>query len=219
MAENRRLPKQASVVVPQEGAKLNAPSAERNAGDIVQVLQAYAPSKGHALEIASGTGQHITQFARALPDLQWHPSDIAPERLASVNAWTQEAGLGNVAPATPLNAATPGWAKTHPDYALIVLINLLHLIREDEARVIIDEVAQALTPGGRFILYGPFMRGGDLTSDGDVSFDASLRSADPSIGYKDDFDVIDWLHAAGLSLVEVLEMPANNLCLISERSQ
>lgn len=75
----------------------------------------------------------------------------------------------------------------------------------------------ALAPGGRFVLYGPFLRGGETTSEGDARFDASLRAGDPEIGYKDDFDVIDWLHAAGLALIDVVEMPANNLSFVAER--
>ena len=195
---------------------MHAPSAERNAADIVQVLGQFAPAEGRGLEIASGTGQHVVQFADALPGVAWQPTDVAPERLASIDAWAS--GAANVAPAVHLDAAQPGWSEGHVPYDVIVLVNLLHLIREAEAQTIVRETARALAPGGRFILYGPFMRGGELTSDGDAAFDASLRKADPRIGYKDDFDVIDWLHGAGLALVEVIEMPANNLCLISERA-
>jgi len=30
--------------------------------------------------------------------------------------------------------------------------------------------------------------------------------------------VIDWMHSAGLELIKVIEMPANNLCLIASRT-
>lgn len=39
----------------------------------------------------------------------------------------------------------------------------------------------------------------------------------PKIGYKDDFDVIDLMQGAGLDMVQVIEMPANNLALVAER--
>lgn len=215
MKEKRNLPETASVAHIGDGARLHAPAAERNAADIAQVLRHHAPPEGRALEIASGTGQHVAQFATALPSLHWHPTDIDPQRLASIDAWAGDAA--NIAPALHLDATAPGWGLAHGPYDLIVLINLLHLIREDEAQAIVAELAQALETGGRAVLYGPFLRAGELTSQGDAQFHASLQAADPSIGYKDDFDVIDWLHEAGLSLVEVLEMPANNLCLIAQR--
>ncbi|MCO5112158.1 MAG: class I SAM-dependent methyltransferase, partial [Burkholderiaceae bacterium] len=37
----------------------HSPAAERNRQPILQVLQALLPATGHALEVASGTGQHV----------------------------------------------------------------------------------------------------------------------------------------------------------------
>ena len=61
------------------------------------------------------------------------------------------------------------------------------------------------------------MRAGELTSEGDARFHATLTAQDPEIGYKDDFDTIDLMQDAGLELVQVLEMPANNLALVAEK--
>jgi len=57
------------------------------------MVASVAPRRGRALEIASGTGQHITALARALPKLVWHPTEIAAERIASINAYAAEAAL------------------------------------------------------------------------------------------------------------------------------
>ncbi|MEQ8877130.1 MAG: DUF938 domain-containing protein [Phycisphaerales bacterium] len=207
----------ASVAEPDGDARLSAPSAERNAGPITDLLRDHVPEGGRALEIASGTGQHVLAFARAFPDLTWQPTEIAPERRASIDAWAATEGLLNLRPAMALDATVPGWSEGHGGQDLIVLVNLLHLISTGEARTIVAETAQALAPDGRFVLYGPFLRDGETTSEGDARFDASLRASDPDVGYKDDFAVIDWLHDAGLTLVDVVEMPANNLALISQR--
>ena len=85
-------------------------------------------------------------------------------------------------------------------------------------QTLIAEVGQALRPGGIFMLYGPFMRGGELTSEGDARFHAELRAADPEIGYKDDFDVADWIIAADMTLADMVDMPANNLAFIAQRN-
>ena len=66
------------------------------------------------------------------------------------------------------------------------MVNLLHLVSESEAKVIIDGISKSLMPGGRCVIYGPFMRDGFLTSDGDKCFHQSLVEADLDIGYKDD---------------------------------
>lgn len=217
MQQRRNLPKTASTATAGDGACLHAPAAERNAAPILDLLRHHGPETGRVLELASGTGQHAAIFAAALPGLTWQPSEIDPDRRASIDAWAATANAPNLRPAIELDATTPGWGTTQAGQDMILLVNLLHLISTPEAKTVIAEVTKALVPQGRFILYGPFLRDGQATSEGDASFDASLRAQDPDIGYKDDFDVIDWLHDAGLDLVDVVEMPANNLALVSQR--
>ena len=208
-------PKTASIATPAEGAKLVAPAASRNVQAICTLLDQVAPSGTRALELASGTGQHIVAFAAQMPRFQWQPSEIDAVRRASIDAYA--AGIDNVAPAIALDATTSGWATQHGGQDLIILVNLLHLISTPETERLISQVATALTPGGRAVLYGPFLRGGDLISDGDKAFHASLIAQDPEIGYKDDFDIMDLLQDAGLEMAEVIEMPANNLALVAEK--
>ncbi|NHQ74750.1 DUF938 domain-containing protein [Roseovarius gahaiensis] len=218
MPQRRDLPETASTATPGDGARLHAPAAERNAAQILDLLRHQGPETGRVLELAAGTGQHAAIFAAALPGLEWQPSDIDPDRRASIDAWATTANAPNLRPAIELDATAPGWGTAQAGQNMILLVNLMHLISTPEAKTVIAEVAKALAPQGRFILYGPFLRDGDATSEGDARFDASLRAQDPEIGYKDDFDVIDWLHEAGLDLVDVVEMPANNLALVSQKA-
>lgn len=217
MTRRLNLPDSASIATPGEDGRLNAPSAARNAAPILDLLRHHGPASGHALELASGTGQHAAHFAPALPGLTWQPTEIDPARRASIDAWAASVNAPNLRKAIELDATAPHWGAEHAGQDLILLVNLLHLISTDEARQLISEAAQALAPEGRFIIYGPFLRAGETISEGDASFDASLRAQDPEIGYKDDFDVIDWLHDAGLTLVDVVEMPANNLAIVARR--
>lgn len=214
---DRPHPPIASHAVPGEGAKLIAPSAERNLGPICDLLDHVAPKAGRALEIASGTGQHVAAFAARLPGLHWQPTEPDPARRASIDAYAAETGRDNIAPALELDAAQPGWGDRLGGQSLIVLINLLHLIPMTAVETLIKEAARALDPGGRLVIYGPFMRAGELTSPGDEAFHASLTAQDPATGYKDDFDVIDLILGAGLEMAEVIEMPANNLALVAEK--
>lgn len=197
--------------------RMSAPSASRNRDAICAQLCRHAPAQGRALEIASGTGEHVVCFAAALPGLIWQPTDPDASRRASIAAWTAEAGLPNILPPLHLDAARPGWAGDHGPADLIVLVNLLHLISTPEAETLLQEAAQALAPGGFFALYGPFLRDGRATSDGDASFDASLKAQDPAIGYKDLAAVVAVPTAAGLVLADTIAMPANNLLLCFNR--
>lgn len=212
----RSVPGTASVATPQ-GGKLFAPASARNAEAIGELLKSVAPAKGRALELASGTGQHVVAHAARLPGLIWQPTEVDPARRDSIHAYMQEAHLENILPPITLDATSPGWAAQQGGQDLIVLVNLLHLISKAEAKCLISETALALVPGGRFVIYGPFRRAGALTSEGDKTFDASLRAHDPETGYKDDADVINWLHDAGLELRQAVEMPANNLALVVEK--
>ncbi|WP_372886755.1 DUF938 domain-containing protein [Shimia sp.] len=218
MPRRLNLPDSASVAQPGPGGRLHAPSAARNAEAITACATAHAPTApGPALELASGTGQHVVALARALPHLAWQPSEIDAERRRSIDAHVAAAGLGNVAPARTLDATAPGWAAELSGQSFILLVNLLHLVSDDEARTLLGEAAAALRPGGVLMIYGPFKRGQDLTSAGDRAFDASLRAQDPEIGYKNDGDLSDWASTAGLAAITTVEMPANNLAFLWRR--
>lgn len=218
MPQRRSLPKTASVAEQQEDGRLYAPSAARNAEAITSVaLDITLKQEGSALELASGTGQHVVALAAALPHLHWLPSDVDPERRDSINAYAQQAGLANIAAAANLDATTAGWGDTHKGQNFILLVNLLHLVSTPEARTLIAEAAIALAKNGSLMIYGPFMRDQDLISEGDATFHASLQAQDPEIGYKSDFDIVEWGQNAGLDFVDMIEMPANNLAIVMRK--
>ncbi|MCH2248571.1 MAG: class I SAM-dependent methyltransferase [Cognatishimia sp.] len=212
----RKTPEGASFAEAAQGVQLFAPSAARNLAPIAAEIANIAPPKGNALEIASGTGQHIIAHAKAHPSIHWQPSEIDEERIASVNAYVRGCELSNIAPAMELDATAKGWGK-NAGYDLILLSNLLHLISAQEVETVLNEAAIALTQGGRFMVYGPFMRGGVLTSEGDLNFHNSLQAQDPEIGYKDDLWIEKTAQAAELTLHRKTEMPANNLAFTFQK--
>ncbi len=210
-------PSTASQAIAQDGDKMHAPSALRNIGHIIKAIAPLVPACGKALEIASGTGEHAIRYAAAFPALHWQPTDVVPERLASINAWRAEAGLPNLKASAFLNATTAGWAEKWPGQDLVILSNLLHLISDSEAETLLKEAAQALNSGGIAIFYGPFLRGNAYASEGDRRFDESLHAQDPDIGYKPFQTIQDIQASAGLSPQAPIKMPANNLLLVARK--
>ncbi len=198
----------------QISAPRSAPSAERNLAPILASLARHAPKAGPALELASGTGQQIPAFAAAHPGLIWQGTDRDPANLATMRAWAERSPAPNLLPPRVLDAAQPGWAAEHEPCALIMMVNLLHLISEKAAETVLTEAALALNTGGRLMIYGPFLRDGKATSANDAEFHATLRKADPATGYKDLAWVKAQLSAQSLSLVAE-HMPANNVMLIA----
>lgn len=60
------------------GNMLNAAAAERNKEPILAVLRECVDTVKPlaALEISSGTGQHVTHFAQSLRNISWQPSEF-----------------------------------------------------------------------------------------------------------------------------------------------
>jgi hypothetical protein len=218
MVYRTKLPDTASVAVSQGDGRLFAPSAERNSAPIVNLIRRIAPESGNALEIASGTGQHIVQLALSLPNIIWSPSDVEGERLKSISAWVESENLLNIKPPMYLDATETGWAKSLPKSNFILLVNLLHLISWDETETLISELSIALKTKGIALVYGPFMRNGQLISEGDKNFHTSLIQTDPDIGYKNDLEMLTLFSNSGLVHLETVEMPANNAAFVLQKA-
>ena len=217
MSYRQNLPETASVVNYESDGRLNAPSAIRNAKPIVELVKKTAIKSGNALEIASGTGQHVVKLASALPHLNWQPSDVDEARIKSICCWSNDQHLTNLKPPCLLDATEEGWATDHYGRDLILLVNLLHLISFKETKILVKEVSKALTPKGLSIIYGPFMRKGKLISKNDMEFHHSLINTDPDLGYKNDIDMLDLFREAGLVHLSTNNMPANNLAFITQK--
>ena len=218
MVLRKNIPPTASVVEKKSGGCLHSTAAERNLTQIIDLVCSYSPKSGNALEIASGTGQHIIEAAAAIPGLVWQPSDIDKKRLDSIASRIHKNPLPNLLLPIRLDATDEGWSAFHNNQEFVLLVNLLHLVSASEAEAIISGISQSLVHNGRCIIYGPFMRNGALTSNGDKAFHQSLIEADSDIGYKDDAWMLDLFQKHVLEIVKVIEMPANNLAFVIERS-
>jgi hypothetical protein len=110
---------------PPPDARLS-PSTARNRDPILGVLQPRLPAGGLVLEIAAGAGEHAVYFAAAFTALQWQPTDVDAEALASIAAWGRHADLDNLLPPLRLDAAQPdAWPVKRAD--AIVAINMIHI--------------------------------------------------------------------------------------------
>ena len=198
----------------------HSPAAERNRQPILEVLQRVLPAHGTALEIASGTGQHVAYFAAALPDWTWQPSDPQADALTSIAAWCVQgdsgAPLPNVRAPLRLDVMAPDWPVPDPVDA-IFCANMLHIAPWPTCAALMRGAARHLTPHGVLLTYGPYLVDGVATSPGNLAFDENLRTRDPAWGIRRLADVTHEAAQAGLRLREQVAMPANNLLLAFER--
>ncbi len=193
----------------------SAPATERNRDPILAVLQQELPARGLVLEIASGTGEHVMHFARALPDLDWQPSDADAEARASIAAWLAQEELPNVRPPIALDAAAADWPIA--DAAAILCINMIHISPWDATVGLMRGAGRILASGGLLYLYGPYRRAGHPVEPSNAAFDDNLKARDPRWGLRQLEDVEACAADHGLHLSRVVNMPANNLSVVFRR--
>jgi Protein of unknown function (DUF938) len=193
-------------------AKRYAPATERNRVAISDVLANVLPTSGLALEIASGTGEHVIHFAARFPGLIWQPTDDDDAGIASIESWRTDVDLPNIRPALRLNAAAPAWPVSHAD--AILCINMIHIAPWSAAEGLMAGASRLLRQGGMMYLYGPFREDDVLTAPGNEEFDRSLKSRDPQWGLRLVADVIALAKQYGLVFAQRTAMPANNLSLV-----
>jgi len=200
---------------PTAGERRSAPAALRNREPIAEVLTDWLPNRGLVLEVASGTGEHAVYFAQRFPNLEWQPSDVHPDALASIAAWRDEAGLPNLRPPLVLDAAARDWPIGNAD--ALLSINMVHISPWASALGLIEGAARLLPAGGPLILYGPWLKDDIETVDSNVAFDRDLRSRDPEWGLRRVEDFAAAADERGLRLHDTRAMPANNLMLLLRR--
>jgi SAM-dependent methyltransferase len=211
--------------------RLSSPAAERNRQPILEVLRRVLPPAGRALDIASGSGQHVSWFARHLPGWAWQPTEYAAASLPSIAAWSvldeadlaespqSSAGAGplaNILPPLQLDVTAPEW-PVDGAFDAIVCINMLHASPPATLPGLMQGVGRHLAPGGVLVTYGPYVLDDEPLVPSNVEFDAWLKTRDPSWGIRRLADVVAHARDAGLRLRERVAMPANNLMLIFER--
>ena len=194
-----------------------SPAADRNKQALLDVLVQLLPREGRALEIASGTGQHVAWFAAGLPGWTWQPSDAQADALPSIAAWVAQEGLRNVQIPLQLNVLAAQWLPDDALFDAIFCANMLHIAPWTTCAALMQLGARHLAPGGQLITYGPYLEDGVATSTGNQVFDQHLRQQNPDWGLRRREDVEQQAARAGLQLSARHAMPANNLLLVWTR--
>ncbi|MGN6059495.1 MAG: DUF938 domain-containing protein [Sphingomicrobium sp.] len=200
---------------PVQGLRRSAPAALRNREPIAEVLREWLPEAGLVLEIASGTGEHVVYFAERFPALEWQPSDLHADALASIDAWRESAALTNVRAPLKIDASSADWPVSEAD--AVLSINMVHISPWASALGLLNGAARLLPPGGPLILYGPWLSADIETAPSNLEFDANLRSRDPEWGLRSVEEFAAAAEERGLRLEQTRAMPANNLMLLLRR--
>jgi SAM-dependent methyltransferase len=179
------------------------------------VLERVLPQSGRVLEIASGTGQHVVHFARALPNLRWQPSDPDAHARRSISAWIASERLANIDPPCELDVRNLPWGVGSVD--AVVCINMVHIAPWAAATSLLSGAGLALRASGVLYLYGPYRVTGEPLAPSNEAFDESLRAQNREWGLRELDRIREVAEAHELELVETAPMPANNLSVVFRR--
>ena len=192
-------------------------AADRNKQAILDVLKQVLPQQGRALEVASGTGQHVAWFAAGLTSWDWQPSDAQADGFGSIDTWVAQQAVRNVRAPLVLDVMAESWLPVDQKFDLMYCANMLHIAPWASCAALMRGSAQHLTPDGQLITYGPYLEDTVPTSPGNLEFDHSLRERNPAWGIRQLADVEAEAAKAGLKLHARHAMPANNLLLVFKR--
>ncbi|MEA3068430.1 MAG: hypothetical protein QOK41_1837 [Sphingomonadales bacterium] len=197
------------------GAQRSAPAALRNREPIAEVLAEWLPGRGVVLEVASGSGEHAAYFAEHFPRLDWQPSDLHPDALASIAAWREAVALPNLRAPLVIDARSAEWPIDRGD--AVLSINMVHISPWASALGLLDAAARLLSLGAPLILYGPWLKDDIATVPSNLAFDADLKRRDPEWGLRRVEEFAAAAEEVGLLLKAIRAMPANNLMLLFRR--
>jgi hypothetical protein len=201
-------------LAPDGAARRTAPHVARNVEPITDVLRGILPDEGMVLEVASGSGEHALYFARAFPHLLWQPTDADPVGLRSIAAWRGEGPLNLLAP-VHLDASASVWPVEEAQ--ALLCINMVHISPWEASIGLLAGAGRVLRSGCLLYLYGAYRQQGVATASSNEAFDRALRERNPAWGLRTVEDVVAEAGRHGLSLENVVPMPANNLSLIFRR--
>lgn len=207
------------------GEKLIYPAANRNKDPILQILKGLLPEPANSepdmsfLEIASGSGQHISHFAPHFPRIIFQPSEVNNSFFGSINYYIKNCSTKNIKPPIILDIRKDfiNYGFDKDCFNFIYNANMMHISLYECTEGLFRNAGIYLLRGGYLICYGPFSENGVISPESNVAFDATLRAQHPEWGLRDIVSLNEMAVKNGLLFEQQYSMPSNNKILVFKK--
>ena len=208
----------------QTDARLDAPAFHRNHQAIPGVLERYLTGKsGDAVEVGSGTGQHVVEFAASIPGHHLVAKRSERQHLTSIEAWRMHSRSPNIRAPRRIDVSDPAWGDRRrrsgqPGELLAVFCaNVLHIAPWQVAEGLVAGAGAPCTRTDAVPLWFVQARRTSIPPS-NAAFDESLREGIPNGAC-----AISRPRAAGETRRTFADrngptMPANNLTLVFRKT-
>jgi hypothetical protein len=171
------------------------------------------------IEISSGSGQHLAHFAPHFPKCIFQPTEFDPSLFGSIEIYADECLTKNMKRPVRVDISTDMGHQGFEPGSIDVLYNanMMHISPFECTTGLFENAGMYLKANGIMITYGPYAVDGVLSPQSNVEFDKSLRSRDSRWGIRDLAVLRQLAEKNAINLSNVIEMPANNKCLIWEK--
>lgn len=205
---------------------------------ILQVLLKHIPKhfQGSFLEIASGTGMHMELIAPNFPMIKFYPSDVDQRSIESIQEFANECSTNNICKPMLIDIRKPlnnwgafseelfllgneqkGCSELDGIFDFMLNINMIHISEFACTEGLFANAGKLLKKDGKLFTYGPYAVNGVLSPESNVNFDKGLRTQNAEWGVRDIVQLEKVAGKNGIKLVEKVEMPANNKCLVWQK--
>ena len=194
-----------------------SPACERNKEVILDVIAPYLSQAKSVLEIGAGSAQHAVHFSAAFPEVIWQASDQS-QYLSGIRAQLNNASLVNILPPIELDVNQKEWVVKGKVFDVVYTANTFHIMSQSDVEAFFVGLSSVVASEAFLVVYGPFKYAGNFTSASNQEFDQTLRSREWGSSIKD-FENINALAVEqGFQLIQDHAMPANNQCLVWQKS-
>lgn len=172
------------------------------------------------MEISSGTGQHVAHFAPHFPGVKFQPSEFDKNVFGSISFYASNCPTKNILKPMFIDIQNKlsqyGFDEECVDYMFNA--NMIHISPFECTIGLFQNAGAYLKPEALMITYGPYSKDGIIAPQSNITFDASLKARNPLWGIRDINDLVKLGDENNLSLIDTIEMPANNMTLIWKKN-